>query len=340
MKIKGHSVEYRVYAEDPSRNFLPSIGHLTKYKEPTAHENIRIDTGVREGSEISMYYDPMISKLITWGKDRKEAMDLIDNAFDEYVVQGVAHNIGFGKSIVANESFAAGDYTTAFIPDFYPEGFRGDSLKPEQKKTIALAAHNLKNIALSNNFGGEGSVEESVVYVTVVGMKEGEKDQDWKVEKFEDGHYQVTDLESGKAEDITLSSFEHEHNSLIKMDGSDGQKTLQILSNKNDLNFDFYYGGGKVETIVYDEAQFKYKHHMAAPVKIDSAKMIQSPMPGAVVSVNVAAGDTVVDGQELCILEAMKMQNVIKAEKNGVIKSVKVKAGDSVTVDELLIEFE
>ena len=95
-----------------------------------------------------------------------------------------------------------------------------------------------------------------------------------------------------------------------------------------------------METIVYDEAQFKYKHHMAPPVKIDSAKMIQSPMPGAVVSVNVAAGDKVVDGQELCILEAMKMQNVIKAEKNGVIKSVKVKAGDSVTVDELLIEFE
>ena len=121
-----------MYAEDPSRKFLPSIGFLTKYQEPSPHEKIRIDTGVREGSEISMYYDPMISKLITWGKDRKEAMDLIDNAFDEYVVQGVAHNLGFGKSIVHNEAFAAGDYSTAFIPDYYPDGYAGDVLTDEQ----------------------------------------------------------------------------------------------------------------------------------------------------------------------------------------------------------------
>lgn len=132
VKINGHSVEYRVYAEDPSRKFLPSIGFLTKYQEPSPRENIRIDTGVREGSEISMYYDPMISKLITWGKDRKEAMGLIDNAFDEYVVQGVAHNLGFGKSIVHNEAFAAGDYSTAFIPDYYPDGYAGDVLTDEQ----------------------------------------------------------------------------------------------------------------------------------------------------------------------------------------------------------------
>ena len=132
VKINGHSVEYRVYAEDPSRKFLPSIGFLRKYQEPAAHEHIRIDTGVQEGSEISMYYDPMISKLITWGKDRKAAMDLIDKAFDEYVVQGVAHNIGFGKSIVNNESFAKGDYSTAFIGDFYPEGYKGEVLSDDQ----------------------------------------------------------------------------------------------------------------------------------------------------------------------------------------------------------------
>ena len=128
VKINGHSMEYRVYAEDPSRKFLPSIGFLTKYQEPDAHENIRIDTGVQEGSEISMYYDPMISKLITWGEDRKSSLELLDHAFDQYVVQGVAHNLGFGKSIIHNESFAAGDYSTAFIPDFYPDGYRGDIL--------------------------------------------------------------------------------------------------------------------------------------------------------------------------------------------------------------------
>jgi len=133
VKINGHSFEYRVYAEDPSRKFLPSIGFLRKYREPEAHKHIRIDTGVQEGSEISMYYDPMISKLITWGEDRKTALDLLNKTFDEYVVQGVAHNIGFGKSIVANKDFAAGNYTTAFIPEFYPEGYSGDKLNEKEE---------------------------------------------------------------------------------------------------------------------------------------------------------------------------------------------------------------
>ena len=167
-----------------------------------------------------MYYDPMISKLITWGKDRKEAMDLLDNAFDEYVVQGVAHNLGFGKSIIHNEAFAAGDYSTAFIPDFYPQGYTGDLLTNEQKKTIALAALHVKNAALSNNYTGDGFVHENVVYLTVLGKGEESEDHDWKVEGLEKGHYQVTDLASGESQDINLSSCELEHNSLIKMKGS------------------------------------------------------------------------------------------------------------------------
>ena len=149
MKINGHSMEYRVYAEDPSRNFLPSIGFLKKYQEPVqdkAGSRVRIDTGVEEGSEISMYYDPMISKLVTWGEDRERAMHILDRAFDEYVIQGVTHNIGFGKSILANESFWNGEYTTAFIPDFYPEGFTGDPLLASDYDTLALVAHRIKNI--------------------------------------------------------------------------------------------------------------------------------------------------------------------------------------------------
>lgn len=114
-----------MYAEDPSRNFLPSIGHLTRYHEPRPHEHIRIDTGVREGSEISMYYDPMISKLVTWGEDRNQAMNLLGKAIDDYVIQGLSHNLGFCKAILANDPFMAGDYTTAFIPTYFPEGFSG-----------------------------------------------------------------------------------------------------------------------------------------------------------------------------------------------------------------------
>lgn len=146
VKIHGHSVEYRVYAEDPSRKFLPSIGFLQKYKEPKPHDNIRIDTGVQEGSEISMYYDPMISKLITWGKDRKEAFKLMENAMDEYVIRGVTHNVGFGRSILRNKSFHDGQYTTAFIPTYYPTGFRGDPLDTDDHNQLALSAHFLRNL--------------------------------------------------------------------------------------------------------------------------------------------------------------------------------------------------
>ena len=152
IKINGHSTEYRVYAEDPSRKFLPSIGFLTKYMEPDTNipgKRVRIDTGVEEGSEISMYYDPMISKLVTWGKTREESMDILDDAFDQYVIQGVTHNIGFGKSILASEAYSTGDYSTAYIPTFYPEGFSGDNLDVEDYNLLSVVAHNIKNIHLS-----------------------------------------------------------------------------------------------------------------------------------------------------------------------------------------------
>lgn len=172
-------MEYRVYAEDPSRKFLPSIGFLTKYIEPKAHPDMRIDTGVREGSEISMYYDPMISKLITWGKDRKTAMELLGNKFDEYVVHGVAHNIQFGKSILENASFAAGDYSTAFIPHFYPDGYHGDKLTVDQKHAVAIAAFKMKNFYVGTNAVDTTPLNERVLYVQIPGE---ENDQDFKVE--------------------------------------------------------------------------------------------------------------------------------------------------------------
>jgi len=130
-----------------------------------------------------------------------------------------------------------------------------------------------------------------------------------------------------------MKNFSYEHNSLIELDLGKEKETLQFLGSSHDLQFDFVFKGGKAETRVYDEQQFKYKQHMAVPKKIDSSRMIMSPMPGAIVSVSVEAGQTVADGQELCVIEAMKMQNIIKSERDGKIKSVTVKGGDSVTVD-------
>jgi len=281
---------------------LPSIGFLSKYSEPKPHENIRIDTGVQEGSEISMYYDPMISKLVTWGKDRNEALDLLDNAFDEYVVQGVAHNIGFGKSIVANQSFRDGDYSTAFIPDFYPEGYNGDDLTSKDKQVLALAAHQLKNEHSTYYTFGDAhrstDIQDHTLFVTIVGKGE-EADHDWKVVMHPGTNdFTITDLDNGESTTLDLTNFNFSRNTLVEMETNKGADNdiIQLMGSENDLKFNFYYQGGKVETYVYNENQFKYKQHMAPPTKIDFSKSILSPMPGAIVSVSVEVGQTVADG--------------------------------------------
>lgn len=158
-----------------------------------------------------MYYDPMISKLITWGKDRKEAMSLLANAMDEYVIRGVTHNVGFGSSILRNPDFAAGSYTTAFIPTYYPTGFRGDPLDANDHSQIALSAHYLRN--LYNNLGTDQKTESKVHYVS---MKGGDHDQDFKIEQHEDGKFKVTDLASGSSSTHDVSDFDLEYGALLR----------------------------------------------------------------------------------------------------------------------------
>lgn len=330
VKINGHSAEYRVYAEDPSRKFLPSIGFLKKYKEPREHEHIRIDTGVQEGSEISMYYDPMISKLITWGKNRKECLDLLYKAMDEYVIRGVTHNIGFGQSILKNKAFADGQYTTAFIPTYYPTGFNGDPLDDADNFHIALGAHYIRN--LYNNIGKNTNHQNKVHYVTI-------QEKDFRIEDKGNENYEVTDVASGKSSTINAKDINLEYGSLLRYNQDGNGKLLQFLEAQENLYFNFYYKGNTIKSIVYDEAQYRLKKHMAPPKKVDHAKSVISPMPGSIVSVSVEPDQTVAEGQELLVVEAMKMQNIIKSEIEGKIKKVNVKPGQSVAVDELLIEF-
>jgi len=215
-------MEYRVYAEDPSRKFLPSIGFLKKYKEPRLdrpNSKVRIDTGVEEGSEISMYYDPMISKLITWGEDREHSMRILDKAFDEYVIQGVIHNIGFGKSILANKAFWDGDYSTAFIPDYYPDGFTGDALLKEDFEKVALAAHLVKNKQLKQ---GGSTNHESTQFVS---FSDGD---DYKITETPSS-YQVQNLQTGDVKEFDLDSWNLDYNSLVTLNYEKDEHILQIL---------------------------------------------------------------------------------------------------------------
>lgn len=350
IQINGHSVEYRVYAEDPSRKFLPSIGHLRKYKEPETTsvfplwdepvkaKRIRIDTGVQEGSEISMYYDPMISKLVTWGKDRNEAMALQDRAYDEYVIRGVTHNLGFGKSIVANEDFYKGDYSTGFIEKFYPEGFTGDNLNAHDHSLLSVVGHQIKNI--HSSYGKSSSNSTETLYVRVERLRD-QPASDYKITRVSDSEYTITNMSSGETESHSVDEFKFDYNSLVTMNLNGEAEILQFDRAQNDnIQYWFSYKGNNLKLSVYDERQYQFVQHMPEPVVIDHAKSIISPMPGAVVSVLVKPGDKVVAGQQLAIIEAMKMQNVLKAERDGEVEAVNVKAGDSVAVDELLIQFK
>lgn len=340
IKINGHAFEMRVYAEDPSRKFLPSIGFLRNYHEPEPHPNVRIDTGVEEGSEISMYYDPMISKTITWGQTREEALELLKKALDEYVIQGVTDNCGFGLSICNNEAFVAGKYDTSFIPTYYPNGYHGEDQSVDDHHTIAIAAAQLKNIHIGQGANVGSSVDNiNTVYVSI-----GETDYKVNIDHINQ-KYTVQAVGEEQPHEITMTDFDFRHFCLIKYsskkDNQEEKKhTLQFYGITNELDYNWFYRGTKLKTRVYTEKQYQYKKYMAPPKVIDFGKVVISPMPGAIVSVSVKPGDTVEDGQELLVMEAMKMQNLIKSETTGKVKSVNVKQGDAVAVDAVLIEFE
>ena len=338
VKINGHSVEYRVYAEDPSRKFLPSIGFLTKYKEPTPNENIRIDTGVTEGSEISMYYDPMISKLITWGKDRKSAMSLMEVAMEEYVIRGVVNNIGFGQSILRNKSFAEGNYSTAFIPTFYPTGYRGETHSVEDEKHLSIAAHYIRNLQRQNiRFQNHPEIkEESVLYIV---MKGKEHDTDYKV-VHHGGTYTITNVATGESSDHKTCDFNFEYGTLLRFEANGAKQLIQFEDTRAEVNFHLSIKGSDAHAVVYDPVQYRVKRFMAPPKVVDHTKRVISPMPGGIVSIAVEEGETVLDGQELFVIEAMKMQNIIKSQRDGKIKKIHVTPGVSVSVDQLLIEYE
>lgn len=197
-----------------------------------------------------MYYDPMISKLITWGKTRKEALDLLSNAMDEYVIRGVTHNIGFGASILRNKAFADGQYTTAFIPTYYPTGFKGDPLDEGDLTHIALGAHYMKN--LYNSHGTNEKKTVATYYVTVL-------EQDFKIECKGKDAFTVTNMKTNKATDINAKDFELDYGSILRYSQNGNGKLLQFLESQDNLYFNFYYKGNSIKSVVYDEDQFKLK---------------------------------------------------------------------------------
>uniref|UniRef100_A0A9J7XI31 Propionyl-CoA carboxylase alpha chain, mitochondrial n=1 Tax=Cyprinus carpio carpio TaxID=630221 RepID=A0A9J7XI31_CYPCA len=287
--INGWAIESRVYAEDPYKSFgLPSIGRLSQYQEPLDLHNVRVDSGIEEGSDISIYYDPMISKLVTYGKTREEALKKMEEALDNYVIRGVTHNIPLLREIIVHPRFVSGDISTKFLPEVYPDGFKGHMLTAGERRELLATAAALYVAAQlrSQKFLGDLS-------------------RQWELcVELDKGLHMLGVSRSGN--NYTVSEIVENITSLVT-----SYKLAASLSK-----------------------------HMPEKVPEDTSSILRSPMPGSVVAVSVKPGDNVAEGQEICVIEAMKMQNSMTAAKAAKVKSVHCKAGDTVGEGDLLVELE
>ncbi|MCL7407841.1 acetyl-CoA carboxylase biotin carboxylase subunit [Marivivens donghaensis] len=339
LKINGWAIENRLYAEDPYRNFLPSIGRLTRYRPPvegrtTTGGIVRNDTGVYEGGEISMYYDPMIAKLCTWGETRAAAIEEMRVALDTFEVEGIGHNLPFVAAVMDHERFTSGNMTTAFIAEEYPEGFDGVTLPKDALVKVAAAASAMNRVAEIRRTQVSGRL----------GNHERRVGTDWIV-SLQGEDFATTIAADRDGSNVTIDgavlrveSDWTPGDSLARL--SVGGEPLVLKVDKITHGFRIRFRGADIKVHVRTPRQAELAKLMPEKLPPDTSKLLLCPMPGLIVKVNVAEGDEVQEGQALCTVEAMKMENILRAERKGIVKAVKAAAGDSMAVDEVIIEFE
>ncbi|MFK0277290.1 acetyl-CoA carboxylase biotin carboxylase subunit [Ensifer sp. NPDC090286] len=340
VKLNGWAIESRLYAEDPYRNFLPSIGRLTRYRPPVEGTSdngtvTRNDTGVFEGGEISMFYDPMIAKLCTWGPDRQTAVEAMADALDQFEVEGIGHNLPFLSAVMQQQRFREGRLTTAYIAEEFADGFHGVAAE-------APALRKLAAVAVSVN---QALQERASQISGTIGNHRRVLGHDWVV-TLGDHAFAVT---AGSSADGAFVRFADGSSVTIAGDWAPGRTlaTFNIdnepLSVKVDLvgtAIRLRWRGIDVVTHVRSPRVAELARLMPKKLPPDTSRMLLCPMPGVITSVTVKAGDTVEAGQALAVVEAMKMENILRAEKKAVVKRVAVAAGASLAVDELIMEFE
>ena len=336
LKINGWAVESRVYAEDPYRKFLPSIGRLTRFhppKEgPLGKGEVRMDSGVREGDEISMFYDPMIAKLITHGKDRDTALDTQAEALDRFHIEGIQDNIPFVAAVMDEPRFRSGNITTAYIKDQFPEGFQGT--EPTEMQQTALICASAFVHAINTDRARQISGRLS---------SPGPMRKDWVV-ILGDRHHAI-DLELGDGEATVYIDGGEGHT--FVSDWTPGRHLVEgvldgapVAVKYKDCTegYVFRHRGVSLRALVCSPRAAELHAKLPEKEKPDTSKLVISPMPGLVVSIDVAEGQEVEEGEAVCVVEAMKMQNIIRAEATGTVQAINVAAGDSVAADEIMVE--
>ncbi len=340
VKLKGWAVESRLYAEDPKRGFLPSIGRLSRYRPPTGKSNadtvVRNDTGVDEGGEISMYYDPMIAKLCTWSATRDGAIDGMSRALDQFELEGVGNNLQFLSAIMSHPRFRSGDISTAFIDEEYPEGF-SDIDPPAQLKTVfAIAA---AVIARASQRAGHSVRQSSVMSGSRVSSQElskvliGDEQIAVTVSDQED-HFQVT--ADGKQITVRTDWVPGAAIATMYMNC----KAYDFKVRKQVAGIGLEHGGYLIKAQVLSPRKAELARLMPVKQAADLSKFLLCPMPGLITTLLVKEGDRIEPGQPLAIVEAMKMENMLQSGVTGTVLRVPVCAGDSLQVDQIIMEFE
>jgi propionyl-CoA carboxylase alpha chain len=337
--LNGWAMESRLYAEDPYRNFLPSIGRLTRYRPPeelnVEGAIVRNDTGVYEGGEISMYYDPMIAKLCTWGHTRLEAIEGMRNALDAFEVEGIGHNLPFLSAVMDHPKFVAGDMTTAFIAEEYPDGFDGVQLGEDALRRIAAgcaAMHRVAEIRRTRVSGRMDNHERRVGEAWVVSLQ----GQDYEVTIAADREGSTVTFGDGAA--LRVSSDWTPGDQLAHL--MVGGDPLVLKVGKVSGGFRIRSRGADIKVHVRTPRQAELAALMPEKLPPDTSKLLLCPMPGLIVKVNVSEGDEVQEGQALCTVEAMKMENILRAEKKAIVTKINAGPGDSLAVDDVIMEFE
>ena len=334
VKLSGWSIESRVYAEDPYRGFLPSTGRLVRYRPPPAGDGIRVDDGVDEGGEVSIFYDPMIAKLISWGETREAAIDRQIEALDAFLIDGIGHNVDFLSALMQHPRFRAGALTTGFIAEEYPQGFAGAPADATLIADLAVVAGlaawetDRRACAISGRLSGPVPAPE----VRVVRLAGAE--HRLRFEPYEGGFLGFVDG------DEPLEVIGRWRPGQLRFRGTIDGRSRTVRVARHGRRWKLTARGASHIAEVLPEHVAELSRHMIAKAPPDLSRYLICPMPGLLTTLHVGEGDHVEAGQPLAVVEAMKMENILRAEKAGTVRKVDARPGDSLAVDAVILEFE
>ena len=335
---QGWAIESRVYAEDPARSFLPAIGRLVRYREPEDHGlgeaiSLRCDSGVAEGDEISIYYDPMIAKLVVHGPDRAAAIEAMRQALDRFTIRGLQNNLSFLNAIMANPRFQSGALTTNFVAEEFPEGYQPGAAEAPTRGRILAAAAVLQSLRSEQETEIDGQLSDRPLAPIT----------DWVAVVAGDSYpLQVVRRDGAFAVSLEEASLS------LAPDWQPGRQVLRALIDGQSADFQIErrgpawrigHGGAELEVLVLTRRTAELAARMPFKEPPDRSKLLVSPMPGLLVSLAVSDGQDVKAGEELAVVEAMKMENVLRAERDGVIAKIHAQVGGSLAVDQVILEF-